>query len=384
MKSNGDIVEFVKQKDYIMVNNNLGSGSFGQTVLLKDPFIDELFVAKKYEPYYEDDKKEFYDFFLQEIKIMYKLYHPNVVRVFNYYPYESLYTGYIIMEYIDGENISDYLEGYLGWEETGSPDSLFVQLIDGFDYIEKLGILHRDIREGNILITKDGVVKIIDFGLEKTFSPIEATDDSMVDIINRSGLDCLPNEYFEGKYNSRTDMFYLAELFNRLLRKTSNDILFSYHSILHKMMEPNSENRYKSFAEIKEAMALKDFSTLEISDEDKLIYQEFSNAIVCCLSCFTSERNFVNSIEEFKDNLHNVIQKNCFENIVQNPSDIVSMLVKGAYRFYTNREIPCSTLISFEKWFLSLSAESQRLVLNNIIAKVSIIEIEKPEDELPF
>ena len=40
MKENGDIVEFLKQKDYEMINNNLGNGAFGQTVLLKDPFID--------------------------------------------------------------------------------------------------------------------------------------------------------------------------------------------------------------------------------------------------------------------------------------------------------------------------------------------------------
>lgn len=384
MKNNGDIVEFVKQKNYVMINNSLGSGSFGQTVLLKDPFIDELFVAKKYEPYYEDTKKEFYDSFLQEIKIMYKLYHPNVVRIFNYYPYESLYTGYIIMEFIDGENIADYLDGYLAWDEIGSPDSLFVQLIDGFDYIEKQGIVHRDIREGNILVTKDGIAKIIDFGLGKSFSPIDTSDDSMAEIINRSGLDRLPNEYFEGKYDSRTDMFYLAELLNRLLRITSNDIIFSYHSILEKMMEPERENRYKSFAEIKEAMALKDFSTFEISDEDKQIYQDFSNAIVTCLSCFISERCFVNSIEEFKDNLHNVIQKNCFEDTVQDTSDIVTILVKGKYRFFPNRNIPCATLISFEKWFLALSLESQRLVFNNLIAKISIKEISEPEEELPF
>lgn len=384
MKNNGDIVEFVKQKNYVMINNSLGSGSFGQTVLLKDPFIDELFVAKKYEPYYEDTKKEFYDSFLQEIKIMYKLYHPNVVRIFNYYPYESLYTGYIIMEFIDGENIADYLDGYLAWDEIGSPDSLFVQLIDGFDYIEKQGIVHRDIREGNILVTKDGIAKIIDFGLGKSFSPIDTSDDSMAEIINRSGLDRLPNEYFEGKYDSQTDMFYLAELLNRLLRITSNDIIFSYHSILEKMMEPERENRYKSFAEIKEAMALKDFSTFEISDEDKQIYQDFSNAIVTCLSCFISERCFVNSIEEFKDNLHNVIQKNCFEDTVQDTNDIVSILVKGKYRFFPNRNIPCATLISFEKWFLTLSIESQRLVFNNLIAKISIKEINEPEEELPF
>lgn len=46
-KQNGDVIPFVKQKDYIMVNNDLGGGSFGKTVLLQDPFIDELFVAKK-------------------------------------------------------------------------------------------------------------------------------------------------------------------------------------------------------------------------------------------------------------------------------------------------------------------------------------------------
>ena len=45
-KKNGDITSFIKQKDYIMVNNDLGGGSFGKTVLLQDPFIDELFVAK--------------------------------------------------------------------------------------------------------------------------------------------------------------------------------------------------------------------------------------------------------------------------------------------------------------------------------------------------
>ena len=46
MKNNGDIIEFLKKKEYVMLNNNLGEGSFGKTVLLNDPFIDEVFVAK--------------------------------------------------------------------------------------------------------------------------------------------------------------------------------------------------------------------------------------------------------------------------------------------------------------------------------------------------
>ena len=384
MKNNGDIVEFIKQKDYVMVNNNLGSGSFGQTVLLKDPFIDELFVAKKYEPYFEEDKKEFYDLFLQEIKIMYKLNHPNVVRIFNYYPFEQSYTGYIIMEYIDGKRINEYLDEPFSWGQNSDPDTIFIQLINGFDYIEKQGIVHRDIREGNILVANDGTVKIIDFGLGKTFSPVQTSKDSMVEIINRSGLDCLPNEYFEGKYDSQTDMFYLAELYNRLLKKSQVDFMFSYDAILHKMLEPSKENRYASFAEIKEAIAVKDFSTLEISDEDKKIYQEFSNAILDCLSCFRGERIFVSNTEEFYDNLKNVIQKNCFEDVVQDVNDIVKMIVKSNYKYYPKEKVPCEILVSFEKWFNSLSSDSKRLVFNNLIAKISTVKIESLDDELPF
>ena len=46
-KEKWDIISFLKQKDYVMVNNDLGGGSFGKTVVLKDPYVDELFVAKK-------------------------------------------------------------------------------------------------------------------------------------------------------------------------------------------------------------------------------------------------------------------------------------------------------------------------------------------------
>ena len=102
------------------------------------------------------------------------------------------------------------------------------------------------------------------------------------------------------------------------------------------------------------------------------------------MSCFKESRTFVTDIKEFKENLHSVIQRNCFENIVQNPNDLVSIVVKGNYKFYTQREIPCEVVAEFEKWFNSLSVDWQRLVLNNIIAKLSIVKIEYADDELPF
>ena len=384
-KDSSDIITFMRKKDYEMINDRLGSGSFGKTVLLRDPFIDELFVAKKYEPQYEGYEKEFYDSFLQEIKIMYKLNHKNIVRIYNYYPYETRYTGYILMEYIEGKRIDEYLSDSSFCSNDINPDNIFSQLIDGFSYMEKQGIVHRDIREGNILVTKDGIVKIIDFGLGKIFSPLKGiSNDSKVDIINRQGLDKLPNEHTTGKYDSQTDMFYLAELYNRLLEKKNLYYRFSYKQIIQKMMEQEKSNRYTSFNEIKNIIDKKDFYSLEISSKDKSIYQEFSNAIFKCLQYFIDNTAFVVDIDEFKNNLHSVILRNCFEDSVQNTCDIVKIVVKSGFRYNPNSVIRCSTLKLFEEWYNSLSKDSQQLVLNNIIAKLSVIRVEFSNEELPF
>ena len=239
LKQNGDMIPFLKQKDYIMVNNNLGGGSFGKTVLLQDPFIDELFVAKKYEPAYPGIREQFYKNFLDEIKVLYKLNHRNVVRIYNYYAYKENFTGYILMEYIDGNNIGDFIEHYFEPLENVTLDDIFVQLIDAFCYIEAHGIIHRDIREGNILIDKSGTVKVIDFGIGKITAKAEdGVTDSLMGEINRKMSDTLPQEYYDGIYTSLTDMFYLAELLNRLIGKAKycdwTDL--SYKDMLDKMM----------------------------------------------------------------------------------------------------------------------------------------------------
>lgn len=140
MKQNGDIIPFVKQKDYIMINNDLGGGSFGKTVLLQDPFINELFVAKKYEPEYDEIKEQFYKNFLDEIKILYKLNHKNIVRIYNYYAYENIFTGYILMEYVDGKNIGDFIGEFFAPFEDITLDDIFLQLIDAFAILKRMGL----------------------------------------------------------------------------------------------------------------------------------------------------------------------------------------------------------------------------------------------------
>ena len=142
--------------DIKCINHSLGNpykkGQIPRQFLLQDPFIDELFVAKKYEPAYPGIREQFYKNFLDEIKILYKLNHRNVVRIYNYYAYKENFTGYILMEYIDGNYIGDFIEHYFEPLENVTLDDIFVQLIDAFCYIEAHGIIHRDIRE--VLQTK--------------------------------------------------------------------------------------------------------------------------------------------------------------------------------------------------------------------------------------
>ncbi|EHW5916071.1 protein kinase, partial [Campylobacter jejuni] len=160
-------------------------------------------------------------------------------------------------EYFDDENNLENL------------NSIFIQLIEVFAYIEEKGIIHRDIREKNILIDADGVVKVIDFGLGKVFD-ISKNEDTLNSIINRNDVDTLPEEYFQKEYTIQTDIYYLGDLVYRLINNLAeNKHNFEYFNILNKMIKKEKKFRYQSFADIKRELNKENFVNLKISQEDK-------------------------------------------------------------------------------------------------------------------
>jgi len=388
--SEENIIKFIRQKDYVMVNDNLGKGSFGKTAILKDPFINELFVAKKYEPHpsIKNDpqlEEHFFENFLQEIKILHKLNHKNIVRIYNYYAYENQKTAYIIMEYIEGVSIDKFISEKVNTSEQ--LDSIFIQLIDGFSYIEEHGIIHRDIRETNILINTSEIVKIIDFGIGKIIKNSNKTEDSLRTDINRAGINLLPQEYYEKVYTSKTDMFYLAELFHRLINNTDSvqKDQFSYNNILNKMMKKNPIDRYDSFSEVKQSIDRLDFINIPVSPQDKRIYQEFSQSLFEILFNFSGPRKFVTDPKLFILSLEKVLKDNIFEDFIQNPSDLLETVVLEGYR-YNQFGVSVRIVEEFLSWFKSAKKDSQKLILNNIILKLSTKDIIyfDDNDELPF
>lgn len=382
MKNNGDIIEFLKKKEYVMLNNNLGGGSFGKTVLLNDPFIDEVFVAKKYEPDVdsEEEKKRFFKNFLDEIKIMYKLNHHNIVRIYNYYAYENILTGFILMEYIDGESINEWIENCSMGLTNATSNDIFIQLIDAFDYLQQHGIIHRDIREGNILIDKNDVVKVIDFGIGKVIQPGENSDDSLYDEINRANSDTLPIEYYNGTYTSLTDMFYLAELINRLLSIFPCSE-FKYQHIIDKMMSKKPEDRYASFEEVKKAVDQNAFSSLSVTDEEKRIYTNFTDAVYSVIGEYTDSPLFNNDCNSIISKLNTILSNNIFETYISNTTEVVSAIVNVGYT-YNHSNILVEDVANFCEWLTNSNDNKKNIIIRNLINKISNKPVEKYD--LPF
>ncbi|HEY9860083.1 MAG TPA: protein kinase, partial [Candidatus Obscuribacterales bacterium] len=110
-KRENEIINFLRRRDYKLLRE-LGQGACGKTVLLYDDQIEEHFVCKKYAPFSEDYREELFSNFVREIKLLHAIHHENIVRVFNYYLYPDSFTGYILMEFINGIEIDKYISRF--------------------------------------------------------------------------------------------------------------------------------------------------------------------------------------------------------------------------------------------------------------------------------
>jgi uncharacterized protein (TIGR02145 family) len=102
--------------------------------------------------------------FLSEARNMARMSHPNIIKVNDLI--DDGDTVAFVMEYIEGETLKDYLErkGKLGDEEI---KTLFTQMLDAVGYVHEQKLVHRDIKPSNFMITPNGKVKLMDFGIAK-------------------------------------------------------------------------------------------------------------------------------------------------------------------------------------------------------------------------
>lgn len=103
--------------------------------------------------------------FKQEAATLAHLQHPNIVALHDYI--EEGDDAYLVMEYVQGTPLDEFITRQTGPIPTGQLRELFGQILDGFVYAHAKMVVHRDIKPSNFLVTKDGNVKILDFGIAK-------------------------------------------------------------------------------------------------------------------------------------------------------------------------------------------------------------------------
>ncbi|MCD4658171.1 MAG: protein kinase [Planctomycetes bacterium] len=154
----------------------VGDGGNGEVWLAKHMNLDTTVALKILNNAYYDTPK-FIEKFYNEAQQLVLMDHPNIVRVFDV-DFDRGYH-YIVMQYVDGPSLKSLIrEKPLSIKEA---IGYILQTLVGLDYAHKHGIIHRDIKLDNLMIAKDGTVKIGDFGLVRKLNT--ATDKNLKDEI---------------------------------------------------------------------------------------------------------------------------------------------------------------------------------------------------------
>ena len=145
-----------------IIQDTIKSGGMACIYKASDPETKDIVAIKTLQP--SKINRRAVKGFIQEAKMLKKLNHPNIIQVMDFGE-EDNRTPYIVMEYINGED----LKKLLLHKKTKKLQryNLIIQIGRGLAYLHENNIIHQDIKPENILVSKNGEVKIIDFGLAR-------------------------------------------------------------------------------------------------------------------------------------------------------------------------------------------------------------------------
>ncbi|MCL6100735.1 MAG: protein kinase [Bacteroidetes bacterium] len=150
--------------DNYRVVSVLGKGGMGIVYKAYDTKLDR-YVAIKMLNASAHDKERFIERFKREAKNQAKLSHPNIVAVYGFIEYSNLLG--IVMEYVEGESLEKVIDRQ-GRFNLYDVIYILKQLLLGMGYAHSKGFVHRDIKPSNIILNKEGITKIMDFGISKS------------------------------------------------------------------------------------------------------------------------------------------------------------------------------------------------------------------------
>ena len=181
--------------------SRVGSGGMADVYKAKDHKLDRMVAVKVLKAEFREDTT-FIAKFRKEAQAAAGLSHPNVVNVFDVGEDRGLY--YIVMELIEGITLKDYItkKGKLSVKEA---TSIAIQVSLGLEAAHNRGIIHRDVKPQNIIISTDGKVKLSDFGIAKATNSNTITANVMGSVHYSS-----PEQVRGGFSDAKSDIYSLG------------------------------------------------------------------------------------------------------------------------------------------------------------------------------
>ncbi|MFC1628499.1 protein kinase [Gemmatimonadota bacterium] len=248
--------------------DKLGEGGMGAVYRAEDMTLNRLVALKTLSPKFIQNK-EARDRFIREAQAASAINHPNITTVFELLEEDD--SHYISMEYVDGKTIRDMLES--GRVSIRKAVDIVLCVAEALDAAHRKGILHRDVKSANIMVSMEGNVKVMDFGLAhiEERSQLTRTGTMMGTLAYSS-----PEQLTGHPYDIRSEIWSLGVVFYELVtgvlpfhspsegellfaiinneqeppEKLRDDVPATIRALINRMLLKQPELRYQSCREL--------------------------------------------------------------------------------------------------------------------------------------
>ena len=194
------------------VQSVLGKGAMGVVYKAFDPAIERPVAIKTVRKDLVDPDlvEQSMARFKNEAKAAGRLLHPNIVSVYEYGEDEA--NAFIVMEYVEGTGLRDYLNRRASFE-LGQINAIMSQLLIALDFAHERGVVHRDIKPSNLILTMSGSLKVADFGIAR----IDTSNLTTLGMVMGTPSYMSPEQCQGQSVDRRSDLFSAGVVFYELL-----------------------------------------------------------------------------------------------------------------------------------------------------------------------